>query len=241
MRIDGREANQLRDIEFTPGILRFPEGSCIVQWGRNRVVCAATVTPGVPNWMAGQGRGWLTAEYSMLPYSSKQRVPRDSGRAKPNSRALEIQRLIGRSLRAAVDLKALGERTITIDCDVLEADGGTRTASITGGFVALALAMQRLRETGQLGQKAVLLTNYVAAVSVGIVEGAPVLDLNYLEDAQAETDMNVVMNAAGEYIEVQGSAEGAPFSRALLDELLALASDGIGQLIERQRQILQLT
>ncbi|MEQ8822099.1 MAG: ribonuclease PH [Sumerlaeia bacterium] len=235
-RIDGRAPNRLRPVRLVPDYLRFAEGSVLVEWGNNRVICAATVENGVPGWLIGQGQGWVTAEYAMLPRSSKQRIMRDANRNKPNSRGIEIQRLIGRSIRSVVDLKAFGERTILIDCDVLEADGGTRTASITGAFVALALAIRKLREAGQIGKKPIL-TDYLAAVSVGIVEGRPVLDLDYLEDSQAETDMNVVMTGAGKYVEVQGTAEGAPFSAKELQALLALAGEGIGQLIAAQKEV----
>lgn len=240
MRVDGRTADQLRPITITPGYLRFPAGSCLVEWGNNRVVCAASMTPKAPPWREGQGAGWVTAEYSMLPYASNPRNQRDSNRARPNSRALEIQRLIGRALRGACDLKALGERTITIDCDVLEADGGTRTASITGGFVALALAINRLKEGGHISPKVTILRDYVAAVSVGVVESTAVLDLNYLEDSQADTDMNVVMTGRGDFVEVQGSAEGAPFSGDDLEAMLGLARNGIGKLVEMQKSLVQL-
>lgn len=241
MRVDGRGPADLREIQITPGYLRFPEGSCLVQWGKNRVICAATVMPEVPGWLKGKGRGWVTAEYSMLPYAGGQRIHRDSGRGKPNGRALEIQRLIGRSLRAAIDLKAFGERMIQVDCDVVEADGGTRTASVTGGFVAMALAIERLRSTGQVAAKKEILKDYIAAVSVGIVEGEPALDLNYLEDSQAETDMNVVMTGRGAFVEVQGSAEGAPFTRGQHDAMLALAEDGIRRLVELQKSIVGIS
>jgi len=241
MRIDGRQPDQLRDIRITPGYLRFPEGSCLIEWGANRVICAATVTPRVPGWREGSGEGWVTAEYSMLPYASKPRAIRDAVRTNPNSRALEIQRLIGRSLRAVCDLKVFGERTVTIDCDVLEADGGTRTASVTGGFVALALAMAELRRAGQLSQKAQVLRDYCAAVSVGIVESRSVLDLNYLEDSQAETDMNVVMTGGGGLVEVQGTAEGEAFPRTRMDEMLDLAWGGVQQLVAMQKEIVELS
>ncbi len=241
IRIDRRQADQLRDVEIVPNVLRHAEGSCEIRWGNNRVLCAATVEGVVPKWLAGKGRGWVTAEYSMLPRSSKQRIMRDSERIKPNSRAIEIQRIIGRSLRAVVDLKAFGERMITVDCDVIEADGGTRTASITGGFVALALAVQKLREEQQVGKNATILTDYLAAVSVGIVEGNPVLDLNYLEDSQAETDMNVVMTGSGDYVEIQGTAEGKVFSRGELDTLLGLAETGTKRLVELQKEIVAIS
>jgi ribonuclease PH len=241
MRIDGRQPDELRPITVTPDYLRFAEGSCLIEWGKNKVLCAATVEPSVPSWLSGRGSGWVTAEYSMLPRSSKQRVMRDAARSKPNARSIEIQRIIGRSLRAAVDLKAFGERMITVDCDVIEADGGTRTASITGGFIALGLAIMKLREAGQIARNATILRDYVAAVSVGIVEGKCVTDLNYLEDSQAETDMNVVMTGAGSFIEIQGTAEGAPFTPAQHAELLEMATGAIGRIVETQRRFVTLT
>lgn len=240
MRIDRRQPDQLRPVEIIPNVLRYAEGSCEIRWGNNRVLCAATVESMVPGWLAGSGKGWVTAEYSMLPRSSKQRIMRDGNRVRPNSRGLEISRIIGRSLRAVVDLKAFGERQIIIDCDVIEADGGTRTASITGGFVALALALKKMRENEQLGKNARILRDYLGAVSVGVVEGRPVLDLNYFEDAQAETDLNVVMTGGGEFVELQGTAEAAPFSRGALDEMLALASKGIGELVAAQKALVEL-
>jgi len=236
-RIDGRTPDQLREVRIVPNVLRHAEGSCEIHWGRNRILCAASIDGTVPKWMAGQGKGWLTAEYAMHPRASRQRIERDANRSKPNARALEIQRIIGRSLRAAIDLKALGERTVTIDCDVIEADGGTRTASITGSYVALALAIANMREQQQIARSAVLLREPVAAVSVGMVEGRPVLDLNYLEDSQAEADMNVVMTASGRFIEVQGTAEAAPFSPEEFTQMLALARKGITELVALQRSV----
>jgi ribonuclease PH len=240
MRIDGRAANELRSVTFTPNYLRFAEGSVLVEWGKNKVLCAATVEQRVPPHLIGSGTGWVTAEYAMLPRSAKQRIQRDGTRNSPNSRSIEIARLIGRSLRAIVDLRAFGERCIVVDCDVIESDGGTRTASITGGFLAVALAIQRLREEGQIGREARLLKDYLAAVSVGIVEGRPVLDLNYLEDSTANTDMNVVMTGAGHYVEVQGTAEKDPFPPEQLAAMLALAREGTAALVERQKQIVTL-
>jgi ribonuclease PH len=240
MRIDKRQPEELREITIEANSLRFAEGSCEIRWGRNRILCAATVEGAVPRWLAGQGKGWVTAEYAMLPRSSRQRITRDSQRQKPNSRALEIQRIIGRSLRAVVDLKALGERTITIDCDVIEADGGTRCASITGGFIALALAARQMREQEQLGKNARLLKDYVAAVSVGIVEGRRVVDLNYMEDSQAETDMNIVMTGSGNFVEVQGTAEGEAFPREDLDALLDLGSRAVARLVEIQKSVVNI-
>jgi ribonuclease PH len=240
MRIDKREAEDLREIVIDANPLRFAEGSCEIRWGRNRILCAVTVEGTVPKWLAGQGKGWVTAEYAMLPRSTRQRIVRDSQRSKPNSRALEIQRIIGRSLRAVVDLKALGERTITVDCDVIEADGGTRTACITGGYVALALAAKQMREQEQLGKNAKLLKDYVAAVSVGIVEGRRVVDLNYMEDSQAETDMNIVMTGEGRFVEVQGTAEGEAFPREELDALLDMGSRAVSRLVALQKTIVDI-
>lgn len=239
-RIDGRAADQLREVRFTPNYLRFAEGSVLVEWGKNKVLCAATVEQRVPPHLAGSGTGWVTAEYSMLPRSAKQRIQRDGTRTKPNSRALEIQRLIGRSLRAVVDMAAFGERSILIDCDVIESDGGTRTASITGGFLALALAVQRLRDEQQIGQNARIIKDYLAAVSVGIVEGQPVLDLNYLEDFSAETDMNLVVTGSGDFVEIQGTAEKHPFTDAELTELLRLGRKGCAEVIALQKEIVRI-
>lgn len=237
IRIDRRAPGQLRKVEIVPNVLRYAEGSCEIRWGNNRVLCAATVEGQVPKWMAGQGSGWVTAEYAMLPRSSKQRIVRDAERSKPNARGLEIARIIGRSLRAVVDLKAFGERAILVDCDVIEADGGTRTASITGGFVAMALAIRRMREMEQIKKDAVILKDYLAAVSVGLVEGQPVLDLNYMEDSQAETDMNVVMTGGGKFVELQGTAERRAFSPDELQGMLAMAGDGIRSLVEIQKSV----
>lgn len=240
MRIDGRAADQLRELQITPNYLRFAEGSALIEWGKNKVICAATVEQRVPPHLVGSGQGWVTAEYAMLPRSAKQRIQRDGSRGKPNSRAIEISRLIGRSLRAVVDLKAFGERAILIDCDVLESDGGTRTASITGAYVALALAIQRLRAEGHISQKNRILKDYLAAVSVGIVEGQPVLDLNYLEDSTAHTDMNVVMTGDGRFVEVQGTAEQEPFAGEELASMLAMARKGIGELVALQKSIVTI-
>lgn len=240
-RIDGRQPDQLREIKITPNYLRYAEGSALIEWGKNKIICAATVEQKVPPYLVGSGQGWVTAEYSMLPRSAKQRIQREAKRGKPNSRGIEISRLIGRSLRACVDLKALGERCILIDCDVVESDGGTRTASITGSFIALALAFNRMREEEQIGKKARVLKSHLAAVSVGIVEGQPVLDLNYLEDSSAETDMNVVMNGAGEFVEIQGTAEGKTFSGNELTAMLSLAAKGINDLVGLQKEAVDLS
>lgn len=239
MRLDGRGADELRPIHITPGYLRFAEGSVLLEWGKNRIICAASIEQRVPPYLIGSGQGWITAEYSMLPRSSKVRIPRDGTRLKPNGRSLEIQRLIGRSLRAVVDLNALGERTILIDCDVIEADGGTRTACITGAFVALALAVDRLRKDEQIGRKAQLIKDHLAAVSVGIVEGKPALDLNYLEDSTADTDMNVVMTGNGSFVELQGTAEKEAFPREELNRMLDLGREGIDRIVAIQKGALE--
>ena len=240
LRIDGRAHDQLRQVTITPNFLRFPEGSALIEWGKNKVICAATVEQKVPPHIIGTGTGWVTAEYAMLPRSAKQRIARDGSRGKPNARALEIQRLIGRSLRAIVDLKAFGERSILIDCDVVESDGGTRTASVTGAFVALALAIERLRKDQAIGQNAVILKDYMAGVSVGIVEGQPVLDLNYLEDSAAETDMNLVLTGKGNIVEIQGTAEKNAFTEEQLAAMLALGRKGAQELVAIQKQIVTL-
>ena len=224
-RADGRAADALRTVTIEPGFVRPAAGSALISQGETRVICTASVQESVPKWMAGRGRGWVTAEYGMLPASTGNRKPRDAGRGKVDGRTVEIQRLIGRSLRGAVDFEALGERTIYVDCDVLQADGGTRCASITGGYVALELACRRLLDDGKL--RALPLTGSVAAVSCGIVGGVPLLDLDYPEDSSAEVDANVVMTGEGGLVEVQATAERTPLSRAHLDDLLALAEHGL--------------
>jgi ribonuclease PH len=235
-RRSGRAADALRPVRFTRHFTRHAEGSVLVEFGDTRVLCTATVEDGVPPFLRGKSSGWVTAEYGMLPRATHTRSPREAARGKQSGRTQEIQRLIGRALRAAVDLAALGERTITIDCDVLQADGGTRTAAITGAFVALAEACEVLQRRRQVAASP--LHGQVAAVSVGIVRGAPVLDLDYAEDSEAETDMNVVMNNGGAFIEVQGTAEGHAFRRHELDALLNLAASGIGELCALQAQAL---
>lgn len=238
-RNDGRTPNQLRSVRITPHFQGFPAGSVLIEFGRTRVICAASVEERVPPWMAGSGKGWVTAEYSMLPSSTPTRSQREGAGSKPQGRTQEIQRLIGRSLRAVVDLTALGERTITVDCDVIEADGGTRTAAITGGAVALGLALKKLADGGKLPRRGSSpLKQLVAAVSVGIVKGVPLLDLDYSEDSSADTDCNVVMTEAGWLVEVQATAERKPFSRDELDELLGLAQRGIRELMDAQRSAL---
>ena len=233
MRHDQRRPDQLRPVRITRHFTRHAEGSVLVEFGDTRVLCTASVEESVPGFLRGKGQGWLTAEYGMLPRSTHTRSGREAARGKQSGRTQEIQRLIGRSLRAVVDLTALGERQIIIDCDVLQADGGTRTASVTGACVAVCDALNGLVAAGLLAQSP--MRDMVAAVSVGIVNGAPVLDLDYVEDSSCDTDMNVVMTGSGGMIEVQGTAEGHPFSRAELDALLGLAEHGIAQLVEAQR------
>ena len=237
-RPDGRLTGQLRPISFTPGIAPNATGSVLVSFGNTRVICAIMIEEAVPRWMREQNvpGGWLTAEYSMLPYSTLDRKARDSSRGKVDGRSVEIQRLIGRSLRAVVDLGALGARTLWVDCDVLQADGGTRTAAITGGCVAAYLACRKLVETGKL--RKIPVRQLVSAVSVGIYKGVPVLDLNYLEDRDASVDLNLVMTEGGQYVEVQGSGEEAVFSPEELEAMLKLGRDGVSQLVAAQRTVL---
>ncbi len=232
-RADGRANDQLRPISITTDYIKHAEGSALIEFGDTRVLCVASIEDRVPPFLEGRGQGWVTAEYAMLPRAGNTRSQRESVAGKIGGRTHEIQRLIGRSLRAALDLRALGERTITLDCDVLQADGGTRTAAITGAWIAMQRATKRLKEQGILRVDPVKLS--VAAVSVGVVKGETLLDLNYGEDSRAEVDANVVMTDKGEFIEVQGTAEGKPFSRDRLDELLALAEKGIRELQEIQR------
>ncbi len=235
-REDGRTPDQLRPITITRNWLDHAQGSCLVEFGRTRVLCAASASEGVPRWRKGSGLGWVTAEYAMLPQATHERSPRESVKGKVGGRTHEISRLVGRSLRAVIDYGALGENTIALDCDVLQADGGTRTAAITGAYVALADAVAHLGRAGALTGEA--LTGSVAAVSVGIIDGTPMLDLPYVEDVRAETDMNVVMTGDGRFVEVQGTAEGAPFDKAELDALLELAAKGCADLTELQREAL---
>ena len=236
MRADGRRPDQLRPLSFGVDFIPTATGSVLVEYGRTRVLCAASATEGVPRWRKGSGLGWVTAEYAMLPASTGERKPRDVSKGRPDGRTVEIQRLIGRSLRGVVDFEALGERTVWIDCDVLEADGGTRCAAITGAYVALHLACARMVDDGKLSS--VPLTQTVAAVSCGMVEGVPLLDLDYSEDSTAEVDANVVMTGDGGLVEVQATAERTPLSRASLDELLALGQVGIERLREAQQAAL---
>ena len=236
MRPSGRAADELRKVNITRGYTRHAEGSVLVEFGATRVLCNASVEDRVPPWMKGRGSGWVTAEYGMLPRATGQRSPREAARGRQGGRTLEIQRLIGRSLRAVVDMEALGERTVIVDCDVIQADGGTRTAAITGGYVALVDAVSRLPARRRPPRDPI--HGAVAAVSVGIYEGEAVLDLDYAEDSEAETDMNVVMNDAGGFIEIQGTAEGHAFRRSELDAMLELAGSGIASLIGLQRSAL---
>ena len=235
-RTDGRAADELRPVSITPGFLPYAEGSVLIEMGNTRVVCSASLEDRVPPFLRNQGQGWLTAEYAMLPRATQTRTGREIGRGGPSGRTHEIQRLIGRSLRAVADMKVLGERTITIDCDVLQADGGTRTAAITGAYVALALASQQLLKAGKIQRSVV--HDQVAAISVGIVGNTPLLDLKYDEDSRAEVDMNVVCTGDGRFIELQGTAEREPFSRAQMDDLVALATRGIEALIAIQKNVI---
>jgi len=235
-RADGRGPEDMRPLRLTRGFQPFPEGSCLIELGQTRVVCSATIDQQVPPWLRGAGRGWVTAEYSMLPRSTVERSRREVSAGRPSGRTQEIQRLIGRSLRAITDLPALGERQIIVDCDVIVADGGTRTASITGAYIALADAVRRLQETGGISRWP--LRTEVAAISVGLTGEHTLIDLDYSEDAAADVDFNVVMTGTGGLVEVQGTAEGEPFSREVLDRILDVASSGIGELVRAQRAAL---
>ena len=234
MRPSGREPEQMRAMRFVPDFTMHAEGSVLTEFGNTRVLCTASVEERVPGWMRNTGRGWVTGEYGMLPRATHTRSGREAARGKQGGRTLEIQRLIGRSLRAVIDLEALGERQVTLDCDVIQADGGTRTASISGAFVALAIAMHRLQKKGAIRKNP--LHGQVAAISVGIYRGAPVLDLDYAEDAEAETDMNIVMNDAGHFIEVQGTAEGHAFTDDEFAAMIGLARSGITDIIAAQNE-----
>ena len=237
MRPSGRTPDQLRDVKITRQYTKHAEGSVLVEFGDTKVICTASVENKVPPFLRGQGQGWITAEYGMLPRSTGDRMGREASRGKQGGRTIEIQRLIGRSLRAAVDMQALGENSITIDCDVIQADGGTRTASITGGCVALVDALNSMVEAGTLKESPI--RQMIGAVSVGMYQGQAVLDLDYPEDSAAETDLNVIMTDKGGFIEIQGTAEGAPFERTELDEMLELARGGIDTLFEAQRKALE--
>lgn len=238
MRSSGRNPDQMRPVRFTRHYTCHAEGSVLVEFGNTKVLCTATVEDRVPPFLKGKGQGWVTAEYGMLPRSTNTRVQREAAKGKQSGRTMEIQRLIGRALRAVVDLEALGERQITLDCDVLQADGGTRTASISGAYVALQDAMTSLVKQGKLKKNPIY--GQVASVSVGIYQGTPVLDLDYVEDSAAETDMNIVMNDAGQFIELQGTAEGHAFRREELDAMLLLANKGIGEIMEAQNRALMV-
>ena len=235
MRSDNRPANQLRDTTITPEYLMHAEGSVLISAGNTKVICTASVEDRVPGFLRNTGKGWVTAEYGMLPRATSTRMQREASAGKVGGRTQEIQRLIGRSLRSVTNLPALGERTVWIDCDVIQADGGTRTASITGAFVALALALEKMRERDMI--RTIPLSDYVAATSVGVVDGEPLLDLAYDDDSRADVDMNIVKTGDGRFIEVQGTAEAIPFGRDALDTLLDLADLGIRQLVEKQRAI----
>ena len=239
MRPSGRANDEMRPVSFITDFTKHAEGSVLVSFGDTRVICTASVEERTPRWMDRDQGGWVTAEYGMLPRSTNSRMGREAARGKQGGRTMEIQRLIGRSLRAALDLKKLGEHTITLDCDVIQADGGTRTASISGGFVAMALALDGLIKKGRLAENPIL--HHVASVSVGIFNGTPVLDLDYAEDSNAETDMNVVMNDSAGFIEVQGTAEGVVFNRREMDQMLDLAARGIQEIITEQRKVLAIS
>jgi len=238
MRKDGRSPVQMRPVRMTPGFISQAEGSVLIEVGRTRVICTASVEEVVPPFLKNQGKGWITSEYSMIPRATSTRTARESSTGKRSGRTQEIQRLIGRSLRTAIDLEKLGERTIWLDCDVIEADGGTRTASITGAFVAMSLAINKLRTGGAITQNPV--RGFVAAVSVGIIGGVPMMDLNYVEDSSADVDFNLVMTDKDEFVEIQGTAERNPFSSSKLNELLDLGRQGVQQLIRLQRETLGL-
>ena len=238
MRADGRAPEDLRPVKMTPDFIPSAEGSVLIEMGRTRVIVTATVDDGVPSFLKGTGKGWVTGEYGMLPRSTEERTPRESTRGRQSGRTLEIQRMIGRTLRAATDLKALGERTVWLDCDVIEADGGTRTASVTAAFVALALALERMVAAGIL--RSVPLLDSVAATSVGVVDDELLLDLAYEEDSRAQVDMNVVMTGSGQFVEVQASAEGRPCTNDELQQLIDLAASGIRQITKAQQELLHM-
>jgi ribonuclease PH len=236
-RLGGRAYDQLRTVKISPNFTKYAEGSVLIEVGETRVICTASIDERVPLFLRGQGKGWVTAEYSMLPRATETRTQREAGRNQLSGRTQEIQRLIGRSLRAVVENNRLGERTIYLDCDVIQADGGTRTASITGAFVALVLALRKLYNDGKLAAP-LPVTDYLAAVSVGVIGGQALLDLEYSEDSKAEVDMNIVRTGSGKFIEIQGTAESKPFSREQMEEMVSLASRGIEQLVEQQQAVL---
>ncbi len=237
MRNDGRLPNGIRKVKITNDFIEYAEGSCLFEIGNTKVVCTASIEDGVPPFLRGKGTGWITSEYSMLPRSCNKRVSRESSRGKVGGRTHEIQRLVGRSMRSVTDMDALGERTIWLDCDVLQADGGTRCASITGSFIALALALGKLKKSGLILE--IPLAGFISAISVGVVKGAPCLDLNYEEDSKADVDMNVVMTDSGKFVEIQGTAERDPFDREAMNEMLKLAEKGIEHLIDKQKTALE--
>lgn len=234
MRPDGRKSNQMRKVTIRKNYLQNAFGSCLIEMGNTKVLCTASVDDKVPPFLNGKGQGWLTAEYGMLPASCSGRIPREASKGKQSGRTQEIQRLIGRSLRSTLDMKKLGERTIWIDCDVIQGDGGTRTASITGGFIAMAEAIKKLMKAGDIKRSPII--DYVAAISVGIVDGKPALDLCYVEDSKADVDMNIIMTGKGKFVEVQGTAEAEPFSNAEMTKMLALAKKGISDLVKIQKK-----
>lgn len=236
MRVDGRAPDDKRPLILTPNYAKYADGSVLIEVGETRVLCTATIENKVPPHLRDQAQGWVTAEYAMLPRSSKQRISREVNKGHVGGRTYEIQRLIGRCLRTVTDMRRLGERTITIDCDVIQADGGTRTAAITGGFIALAMAVKALRADGKVGAN--VLTDYVAATSVGMVEGRPVLDLNYVEDCQADVDMNIIMTGTGKFVELQGTAEKVAFDDVALAEMIRLGRKGVDELVAAQKEIL---
>ncbi len=238
MRSDGRKLNQLRTVHIRRGYLKHAHGSCLIEMGNTKVICSASIEEKLPPFLKNEKKGWLTAEYGMLPASCTERIARESSKGRPSGRTQEIQRLIGRSLRSVTDLKKLGERTIWIDADVIQGDGGTRTASITGGFIALAEAIDKLMKAKTISESP--LQDYVAAVSVGIVNGKPCLDLCYTEDSKAEVDMNFVMTGSGKFVEIQGTAEGSPFSQNQMDGLAVLAKKGVAELVEMQKKFVKL-
>ncbi len=237
MRSDGRKGNELRAVSITPNVNKYAEGSVLIEFGETRVLCTASLEEKVPPFMKGQGKGWVTAEYAMLPRATHTRNHREAAKGKLSGRTMEIQRLIGRALRSVVELDKLGERTLTLDCDVLQADGGTRTTSITGAFVAMIIAMNKLVKDGKLQR--IPVTDYLASVSAGVVDNEPRVDLCYEEDSKAKVDMNVVMTGSGSLVEIQGTGEESPFSRAELDQLLILSEQGIKQLVEIQKTTLE--
>lgn len=236
-RQDGRKNNELRKLKITKDYIKYAEGSCLIELGNTKVIATASIEDGVPHFLRGSGNGWITAEYGMIPRSCKSRVPREVSKGRPGGRTHEIQRLIGRSLRSVTNMAKLGERTIWLDCDVVQADGGTRCAGITGSFIALALALEKMKKDGLL--KALPLSDYVAAISVGIIKDEAVLDLDYTEDSKAEVDMNVVMTGKGKFIEVQGTAEKEPFKKEDLNRMTSLAQNGIQEIISSQKKILK--